>query len=135
MKNNMISDARSAFGIFKDMRRARKDGTEIVIEKKKQLPLIQCGGFYNTVEGCTLSWLDQEIVDQAIIAFYNLPDAEKHRLQFSPEDGEFIERAKLWRNIMGTVMTEKQCHIAMNCIIHWYIHIKQMRFGKAGAAV
>ena len=133
MIKNVISDAKVAFGIFRDMQKSRKDGTEIVVDKKLQIPLIRSGGFYNTVEGCTLSKLDKKIVDKAEEIFNGLSAEDKHRLQFSPKDGEFAEGARFFKNILRPVMSEKQCHIAMNCIIHWYIHIKKMYIVKGGA--
>lgn len=133
MIKNVIHDAKAAVSLFGDMQKARKKGEEIVVERKIQVPFVVSGGFYNTVEGCTLSKLDKEIVSKAEDAFDGIPNEEKHKLQFSPKDGEFIQRAGLWRDILKPVMTEKQCHIAMKCIIEWYIHIKQMQLGNGGA--
>ena len=134
MIKSVISDARAAAGIFRDMQKMRKQGREVVIEKRLQIPFIKSGGFYNTVEGCAMSWLNREIVLRAQEAFASLPDEEKHRLQFAPQDGEFIDRARLWRDIFKPVMTEKQCLIAVSCIIEWYVHIKKMQTGKGGAS-
>ena len=122
------NDLKVAGGLFIDMRKARKRGSEIRLEKKVELPFIQTGGFYNTVEGCTLDRLDREITHKAEEAFCSLSEEEKYKMQFSPKNGEFVERARFWRNTLSPFMTEKQCYIAMHCIIHWYIHIKQMRF-------
>lgn len=126
MKNNILLDLKTSARLFLDMRKARKGGAEVIVEKKKVLPLIQTSGFYGTVEGCALSHLDRAIVLKAREAFEELPGEIKHQLQFSPKDGEFIERVRFWRDILNFVMTEKQCHIAMICIIHWYIYIKHM---------
>lgn len=112
------------------MRKARKRGCGIRLEKKVKLPFIQSGGFYNTVEGCTLDHLDRKITDKAEEAFNKLSDEEKYRIQFSPKNGEFVERVRFWRNTLSPFMSEKQCHFAMYYIIHWYIHIKQMHFNK-----
>lgn len=135
MKNNILSDLKTSARLFLDMRKARKNGAEVIVEKKKVLPLIQTGGFYGTVEGCTLSHLDRAIVLKAQKAFKELPDEIKHQLQFSPEDGEFIERVRFWRDILNPVMDEKQYHIAMLEIIHWYICIKKMDKEEAGLSV
>lgn len=134
MIKNVICDAKTALGIFKDMQQERKKGNEVTVQKKIAIPYISVGaGFYNTVEGCTLSWCGEDIVARSYKAFNSLPNEEKQRLIFSPKDGEFVERAKFWKNLLKSVMTEKQCHIAMNHIIHWYIHIKQMQFEKGGS--
>lgn len=135
MANNILSDLKPSARLFLDIRKERKNGTEIVVEKKKVLPLIQTGGFYGTVEGCTLSHLDRAIVIKAQEAFKELPDEIKHQLQFAPKDGEFIERVRFWRDILNTSMTKKQCHIAVCNIIHWYICIKQMHKEEARLSV
>lgn len=123
---NLINDIRTAANLFLDMRKARKDGTEIVVEEKKVLPVIRTGGFYNTVEGCTLSWYDG-IRDIARKAFNELPDEVKYQLQFVPKAGEYKERAYLWMAILKPVMTDTQYHTAMRAIIGWYIHIIKER--------
>lgn len=134
MKNKLLHDMKVTASFFADVRKARKDGGEIVVEQKIQIPVIKSGGFYNTVERCTLSWLDREIKDKAREAFNRLPEEQKHKLQFAPQDGEFVERVIFWKEMLKPVLTKKQCCIAVNCIIEWYIHIKQMRFGKGGVA-
>lgn len=40
MKNNLLSDAQTAVGIFKDMRRARKAGQAIKVESTISVPLM-----------------------------------------------------------------------------------------------
>ncbi len=135
MKNNILTDLKASTRLFLDMQKARKRGTEIKLEKKVQIPVFQSGGFYGTVEGCSLSHLDRDIVLKVHETFKCLPDETKHQLQFSPEDGEFVDRARFWRKILKLSITEKQCHIAMLCIIHWFIHIKQMHKEETGLSV
>lgn len=125
---NLIKDIKTAVSLFLDMRKTRKDGTEIVLKKRKVIPIIQTGGFYNTVEGCILSRYEG-ICDVAEVAFDKLPDKVKYQLQFSPKSGEFTKRANLWRVMLKPVMTDKQYHIAIRAIIGWYIHIIKMRKG------
>lgn len=47
----ILNDLKVAAGLFADMRKARKRGGAIKVEKKIQIPVIQSGGFYSTVEG------------------------------------------------------------------------------------
>ena len=130
MKSNLLSDAQTAVGLFKAMRRAVK------VESTISVPLMQSGaGFYDTVEGCTLSWCSREIIDASQKAFRSLQPEEKHLLAFAPKDGEFIERALFWKELLMPVMTSKNCHIAMIKIIEWYIHIKKMNSAPADQEV
>ena len=119
---NLIKDIKTAVSLFLEMRKARKDGEEIVLEEKKVLPVIRSGGFYNTVEGCVLSHYDG-ICDIASKAFGELPDEAKYQLQFVPKSGEYKQRADLWRAILRPAMTDAQYHTAMKAIVNWYIHI------------
>ncbi len=125
-----IKDFRAAARIFKDIRNARKEGNVIEIRKTRELPVYTIGpGFYSTVEGCTLSWLDPKMVKIISAEYDRLPIEDKKRLAISPKDGEFIERACFWRNMMEPVLTEKQLHLAFKKILCWYIHIKRMSNG------
>jgi len=114
------------------MRRTRKSGGEIRVEKTVQIPVYAYvgSGFYSTVEGCTLSGLDREIVNAARRAFYRLSPEERGTFLSSPEDGEFVDRALFWKRLLEPVMSPEQCHMAVGKILHWYIHIKKKR--KAG---
>lgn len=131
MKNSILADIRAAAGLFPEIRKARKNGYALEVVQYKQLPIIRSGGFYNTVEGCTLSNCGEEIASRAQNAFDRLPEESKRLLQFSPKRGEFIDRAELWAFILRAELTPNQYHIAMSNILDWYIHIKRMGYDKA----
>ena len=82
--------------------------------------------FYDTVEGCTLSWCDQQIVDAVRSTFNELPSELKYKLAFVPESGEFIDRAYFWKELLRTILPPVQYKEAVGRILHWYIHIKRM---------
>lgn len=130
---NLVKDIKTAANLFLNMRKARKDGAEIVLEEKKTLPFIRTCSFYNTIEGCVLNHLSNEIECKAWEAYNALPDEVKYQLQFSPKSGEYKDRADLWRATLRPVMTDRQYHIAMNSIIAWYIHIVKMRKERTAA--
>ncbi len=112
------------------MRKARKDGVRIEVQRAKTMEIPLIGGtvsFYSTVEGCQLANGDRIICDIAEEAFHGLLYEDKHRLTFSPKDGEFVERVYFWKTLFAPVMTPGQCRNAMLQILQWYIHIKQMR--------
>lgn len=127
--NNFITDIRAAVNMFTEIRKARKEGVAIEVRQCKQLPFIKSGGFYNTVEGCTLAWLDKRIVSRSQGAFNELPDDVKNLLYFSPKDGEFTDRANFWRYLLEPVLTAEELRTAMIRILRWYIHIKHMHLG------
>ena len=130
IKGNIFTDIKAAADAFLKIRRKRCGGNEVDAGRTKEVPYMVSGGFYNTVEGCTLSWCEKDIRNKAEEAFDRLPGEVKHQLQWSPKEGEFIERANLWRSILKPAMPPQQYRIAMGRIIHQYVHIKQMRKEK-----
>ena len=72
------------------------------------------------------SWCSNEIVEASRKAFHSLQPEEKRLFTQTPKEGGFIERALFWKELLASVMTSKNCHIAMIKIIDWYIHIKKM---------
>lgn len=128
MRNNILSDIKTAARLFKQVRQAGKEGVEIRVRKQAPLTVIdKSPSLIHTVEGCTLLNCGQTIYDAASRAFMELSREKRHQLYFSPKDGEFIERANLWREILKPVMTPGQYGIAVRAILHWYIHIKAIR--------
>ena len=137
MRNNLINDVKTAVNVFGEIRKARKSGAdavEIKTQPVKSIPVIQCGfGFYDTVEGCTLSNCGKEIRDTASELYNQLPYEVKQVLGYVPKDGEFTARVQIWRELLGTALPPKLYRKAMFAIIHWFIHIKHIR--EEGASV
>lgn len=126
---NIVTDIKTAVKMFTEIRKARKEGVAVEVRQCRQLSFVRCGGFYNTVEGLTLSYLDKKIVDNSQEAFNRLPEDVKDLLYFSPKDGEFADRANFWRYLLEPVLTAGELRTAMICILRWYIHIKHMNLG------
>lgn len=129
MIKNFIDDIKIASNVFKTARQARKNGADAVkvtTEPLRKIPVITVGAsFYDTVEGTVLSHCESEIVDYALEAFRALPPEERHRLSFSPEEGEFVKRANYWRDLLEPVLSPRQLSVAMQHILHWFVHIKK----------
>ncbi len=126
--NNLVSDIRTAAEIFKDIRQERKNGNEVTVKKRIVIPFMNNGaGFYDTVEGCTLANCSKNVDDIAREAFDRLTREERHRLSFAPKDGEFMERARFWKELLKPLMTPSQYTEAITAILQWYIHIKHLR--------
>lgn len=127
----ILNDIKAASEAFVKMRQMRKEGAEIKVRYSREIPCVSLEpAFYNTVEGCVLSYCSADIRKSAQGAFLALPYEKASQLENPPKDGEFIERAHFWRSILEPVMTPEQCRKSMIAIIHWYIHIKQMRKAK-----
>lgn len=127
MKNNLINDISTVAGIYKEIRKARKEGRSVKVESKISVPVVGsvgCG-FYDTIEGCTLSKCSSEIVEASQKAFNSLAPEIRRVFSQAPKDGEFVIRAFCWKELLKPVLTAKDSHIAMVEIIKWYIHIKK----------
>lgn len=127
--NNLLSDVKTSAKVFGEIRKARKsgaDGVRVNAQPVKRLSIINSGaGLYDTIEGCVLSRCDRGITKAANEVFNALPVEERNRLAKDIENGEFIERADYWRELLKPVLSPKQLRDAMIQIIHWYIHIKR----------
>lgn len=133
MGSSFISDVKTAANLFREIRKARKDGVRIEVQRAKAMEIPVIGGtvgFYSTVEGCRLANGDRIICDIAEEAFRGLSCEDKHRLTLSIQDGEFVERVYFWKTLFAPVMTPVQCRNAVLQILQWYIHIKQMRMER-----
>ena len=132
---DLIKDIKSAVSIFRDMRKARRTARENEANGIMMLPKLQGASLFNTVEGTVLSYCGKDITEAACKAFKELNHEKRNQLCFSPRNGEFIDRADFWRELLSSVMTEKQLRKAMIRIIHWYIHINHLnKEGKGYAA-
>lgn len=135
MKNNLVTDVKTAVNLFRDMRKERKNGCNIEVKKVVDVPVINCGPtFFNTVEGCRLINGEYQIFESAKQAYDKLSQDEKYKLAHAPKDGEFIARAHFWKSVLRTTMDSKQYRTAIYLILSWYVHIKQMSV-KGGAVV
>lgn len=128
----LMTDIKVAANLFLDMRKIRKDGMEVKVERKRMIPTFDVGtGFYDTVEGCTLANCEiQDVKNIAYEAFLKLPYEIKHFLSCPPKDGEFVERALFWNELFRSAMSPKQRSVAMSRILKWYITIKKRRLNE-----
>lgn len=124
----LLSDIRTAANVFKQIRQARKTGADVEVRHITQIPVLKgAPSFLDTVEGCALANLDYAIFEKAGAAFKELNYNIKRQLSFSPQNGEFVERAMLWRKILYKSLSGKQRYKAMKAILDNYIRIKEMR--------
>lgn len=128
MKNTLIIDAKTAINLFGKIRKARKAGieTEVHEVEVKRIPVISVPGFYDTVEGCVFANCANNIHETAKNVYKTFTNEKKGQLAFSPKDGEFIDRVNFWKDVLKPVLPPKQYNIAVQSLLHWYIHIKNL---------
>ena len=125
MIKDFFNDAVKAVQYFDQQRKNRKEKKAPV----KVLPIYKQGpAFYNTIEGCTLSNCSKMADAAGRMAFNRMPyDLQKAMMLSTPEQGDFVERAHLWRTYLRLVAPDKHSHVAMVSILSWYRHIKHIR--------
>ncbi len=128
---NILTDIKTTASLFREVRKARRSGRGIQIQHVKEYPILTTCGILSTVEGCTLMNGNREIFYIVQKVFNELPYEERHRLTFTPKNGEFNARVQFWQKLLRPAMSAKQYHEAMQTIIRWYIHIKRNRLGQA----
>ena len=135
MRNNILSDIKTAARLFKQVRQAGKEGVEVRVRKAGPLspPIMPDTAFIHTMEGHTLVGGDRGVYDAAAKAFAGLPREERRRFARSPGDGEYIGRAHFWKRLFGASMPPGQAREAMIAILHHYIQIKTIWEGDREA--
>lgn len=79
--------------------------------------------FLDTVEGCTICSQAKDAFNAAQEVFAEQPQEIKRQLSFAPKSGEFISRARFWRELLKPVLPASQYYDAMGAIYRWYRHI------------
>ncbi len=121
MIKEFLSDAAKAVQYFKQIRHGRKNIIKIPVYRFKP-------AYYNTVEGCYLSNCSRKVEKAGLAAFKSMLYEQQRAMEWSPNPGEMVERAKLWREALRqTAAGSKEQHAAMVGILSWYRHIKHMR--------
>ena len=64
---------------------------------------------------------------------YSIASARKYsKLTFSPNDGEFVERARLWREALRPALAPKQYSDTILVILDWLVQVKRFHLGLRG---
>ncbi len=117
-----LNDFKTALAFFMDLRRIKP------VDNIKTCTSIEMGySLLDTVEGTVLYNCGKNIYTKANGFFKTLPYETKRFLAFSPNDGEYIDRAKFWKQALKPILSEKEYRIAVRRLLHWFIHCKQLK--------
>lgn len=107
-----FSDVITAVRLAGEIRRAKKRTVCVY-------PSAHGAVWLDTIEGYLFQPSNE--LGKAVRNVFRGFDAEtRHALAFSPDDGEWIERAKFWKENLK-VLPQKDYHAAMQIILQWYI--------------
>lgn len=96
--------------------------TGISIKSVRRVPVMSCGYWYATMEGCLFANCSRELERAVKDVFDTFDEETKHRLTFVPKyrKKEWMDRAVLWREKLQC-LPPKQYYLAMSYIIQHYI--------------
>ena len=102
----LISDFVVGVEAIKTARKLRKRGAnKVAITTAKSIPIVDFGYWGWTPEWC-LKYPGTRDTVRAV--FHSFSEDVQHKLTFSPTDGEFVERARLWQEALRPVLSPKQ---------------------------
>lgn len=130
LKPTLISDFVVGVEAVKTARKLRKRGANTVaITATKTIPVISFGYWGWTPEWC-LKYPGTR--DNVRAVFHSFSEDVQHKLTFSPDDGEFVERARLWQKALRPVLSPKQYSDTILVILDWLVQVRRFRLGLRG---
>ena len=112
LKPALVSDFVVGVEAIKTARKLRKQGAnKVAITTTKTIPVVSFGYWGWTAEWCL---------------------KYQHKLTFSPNDGEFVERARLWREALRPALAPKQYSDTILVILDWLVQVKRFHLGLRG---
>lgn len=130
LKPTLISDFVVGVEAIKTARKLRKRGAnKVAITTAKSIPIVDFGYWGWTPEWC-LKYPGTRDTVRAV--FHSFSEDVQHKLTFSPTDGEFVERARLWREALRPVLSPKQYSDTILVILDWLVQVKRFHLGLRG---
>ena len=117
-----FSDVITAVRLTGEIRRAKK-------RPVRAYPRVSGASWLDTIESGIFRYSSD--LGKAVRNVFRGFDAEtQHALAFVPDDGEWIERARFWKERLK-VLPPKDYHAAMRMILQWYIlRVKRRKIKK-----
>ena len=130
LKPTLISDFVVGVEAIKTARKLRKRGANTVaITTTKTIPVVSFGYWGWTPEWC-LKYPGTR--DNVRAVFHSFSEDVQHKLTFSPDDGEFVERARLWQEALRPVLSPKQYSDTILVILDWLVQVRRFHLGLRG---
>ena len=100
---------------------------ETQVRELYHIPAIHTGCWTFTMEACLLEGELGKAVRSVFAAF---PEAIQRALTFTPENGAWADRARLWQTVLKLALPLRQYHAAMRRILAHYARVVRKRRGK-----
>lgn len=100
---------------------------ETQVRELYPVPVIHTGCWTFTMEACLL---EGELAKAVSAVFAVFPEVIQHALTFTPENGAWADRAKLWQAVLKLALPPRQYHAAMRRILAHYARVVRKRREK-----
>lgn len=121
---NVFTDISIAIKLIGDVRRERKEGRDVKMERVYRIPVINPGYWGFTPESClfyTPKWKPVRDV------FKCFPEEVQHALCFAPKDGEWTDRIELWEKPLRKALPSDMYLEAMAILCDWALRCMKRR--------
>lgn len=125
---NIFTDLSTAIRLTDDIRKERKAGYDVRIEKVRRIPVIRTGYWGWTPEACLFYAQKWKPVRDV---FQTFPKETQHALTFIPRDDEWSSRIALWEEPLRKALSPDLYLEAMAILCDWALRCMKRRAGEA----
>ena len=125
---SILADITTAVKLTFDMRKERKEGHSVRVEKVYRVPVVNFGYWGFTPESCLFygeKW--QPVRD----VFHTFSEEIQHALTFVPKDDEWSSRVELWEEPLRKALPPDMYLEAMSILCDWVLRCMKRRAARA----
>lgn len=124
----IFKDLSTAVKIAKEMRRARRSGTdEIRVRTVRRMQITDWGAWPWTMEASYISPIGNDCYAKLKAVFLTFDEATQHALTFTPKSGEAPARLELWRKQLKSTLPHKDACFLAQILAREYAGTKRRR--------
>lgn len=121
---NILTDTFTAVNLTSNIRRERKEGKDVRLDKVYCIPVINPGYWGFTPEWCLFC---EEKWKPIRDVFHNFPEETQHALTFTPKDWEWTDRIELWEKPLRDALPLDMYMEAMAILCDWALRCMKRR--------
>lgn len=127
MFGQIFKDITTAAKLTVEIRKARKAGTGVRVQRTYTIPLVDIGCWSWTLEGSMFA-LSGDLKNAVKAVFLTFDEETQHALTFVPKvPGGWAARARMWQRALKPALPPSQYHTAMTMILSGYIKCVKRR--------
>ena len=123
---NILQDIKTAATVFKEVRRARKEGAAVETRTRKVWTVpVRKPDYWTWTMEATIFYHGEEKASVAV--FDTFPEDVQHALTFGPKRGEWADRVRFWQEHLRPALPPREYHKVMLTLTHWGCHCIRKR--------